>query len=873
MAAPSSTYRLQLNARFPFERARDELDYLGRLGAGAVHLSPMLTAVAGSPHGYDVVDHGRVSPDLGGLAGLEALHEGLAAAGLGAVADIVPNHMAIPPETWRNRPLWSVLRDGPGAPGADWFDIDWDGSRQLVLPVLGDRIGTVLHRGELTCGTLRIADTEQAVLRYFDHVFPLRPGTEDAPLPELLELQWYRLAYWRSGVDDVNYRRFFDVSSLIALQAEDPAVFAATHRLILDLVDRGVLTGLRIDHVDGLASPPAYLRQLHALAPRAWVVVEKILARDEELPAAWDCAGTTGYDALHRVQDLFLDPAGAEPLAELWRRLAPPARREWSDVAEAAVGEAVDSTLVPEVRRLTDVLVRVLAEDVRLRDYGRREATTALRELVLQLGRYRTYAVPGRDPDPADVRALAGAVRRSRIRLGGSLWPLLDVVADLALGRPAGSPELTGSALRQEFVTRFGQTTGPVMAKGVEDTAFYRWHRLLALNEVGGHPDRFGGTADGFHAWAAARAGDARWSAAMTTLSTHDTKRSEDVRARLVAVARRPGAWAELWREIRRTAVREGLRHPERPEDWQSPAEFGDGEAAGRLRRVARVGRVDAPAAYFVLQTVVGTWASTLCARPGPIPAARLGSYLTKAVREAGVHTDWLHPDPDYERAVLGLGDWLCRNDRARELIEGFVHATDQDWRATVLGQKLVQLTMPGVPDVYQGTELVDLSLVDPDNRRAVDFAERRRRLAALDAGRPPADVDDEKLMVVSRALRLRRAHPEWFLGPGAGYGVLAASTSAVLGFRRGGGPGGGALTVVTRRVPESGSWASSEGTADRPAAEIVLPALPAGARAWRDVLDARARHPAGAVALADLLRSRPVALLVPEPDPAGAPR
>ena len=805
---PTSTYRLQITPDFGFDDAEGLVDYLHDLGVSHAYLSPVLQPLPGSTHGYDVVDHARLNTDAGGDDAFRRLVERLHACDMGVVADVVPNHMAVPTPAHLNAQLWSVLRDGPGSPYAGWFDVDWSvPSHALLMPVLGLRIGQVLAASQLSLDTGGPDGTE-TVLRYFEHELPVRPGTESLPLAELVDRQWYRLAHWRVADEELNYRRFFDVDTLAAVRVEDEDVFDATHRLLLDLVADGSLDGLRIDHPDGLADPRGYLARLAERTGGSWVVVEKILEGSEALPDDWRCAGTTGYDSLLRVGGLFVDPAGAAPLSALLTELTddPP---ELGPVVEQAKREVVAGGLYAEVHRLVDLLRSICDDDVRLRDHTPRALHEAVRELLVAMDRYRAYVVPGEPAPTASVHAVEAAAETARERLPDFRHDTVDLVRDLALGREVGTAGKVDDPRRGQFVVRFQQTCGPVMAKGVEDTAFYRWFRLASLDEVGGDPAQFGVAGEELHAFAERLQRD--WPTTMTTLSTHDTKRSEDVRARLAVLSEVPIAWAE--------AVRAW---------WTAAAPHRDPQ-------------VDPRTEYLVWQTLVGTW---------PIGADRLHRYVEKAMREAKVRTSWTSPDNDYESAVHRFVDGVVHDAGITTSVQELVQQTAEPARAGLLGQKLVQLLMPGVPDVYQGTELVDLSLVDPDNRRPVDFAERRARLARLDAGANPRDLDDEKLLVTSRTLRLRRDHPGWFVGEEAQYHAVATTTGNAFALGRGDGEPHivGVVTRLAVSLGRYGGWQDHTVT------------LPEGL--WHDALTGRSLD-GGAVRLADLLTPMPVALLV----------
>ncbi len=832
---PVSTYRLQVRPEFTYDDASAVVDHLDALGASHAYLSPLLAPAPGSAHGYDVVDHSRINPEAGGREAFDVLVDRLHERSLGAVADVVPNHMAVPTPARLNGALWSVLRDGPESPFARWFDVDWWASGHAILmPVLGSRIGQVLGSGELELDR----SGSEPLLRYYDHVFPVRPGTESLPLAELVDRQWYRLAHWRVADEELNYRRFFDVDTLAAIRVEDPEVFDATHELLLGLIDEGRLDGLRIDHPDGLADPRGYVRRLSERSGGAWVVVEKILEGAEDLPDDWPVAGTTGYDALLRVGGLFVDPAGASPLSALMAEVTG-SSEGFPAVVEQAKREMVEGGLYAEVHRLVQLLVQMVAVDVRLRDHTERALRDCVVELLVAFPRYRAYVVPG-EPAPAEaVRVMDEAAAHARAHLPEERWDTLDVVVDLLLGREAGSAGRIADSDRAELIIRFQQTCGPVMAKGVEDTAFYRWFRLAGLNEVGGDPDRVGVAPEEFHAFAAQHVRD--WPLAMTTLTTHDTKRDEDVRARLAVLSEVPLEFAEALRSWRR------LASPHRRQELDGQTE------------------------HLVWQTLLGTWGSgdpdgRSGQKRGPISGERLLAYLEKAIREAKRHTTWTNPDEAYEDAVRAFAVGVLGDEAVLAAVEAFSDRIAGPVRVGVLGQKLVQLTMPGVPDVYQGTEVVSLSLVDPDNRRPVDYAERRTRLARLDTGARPQDLSDEKLLVTSRALRLRREHPEWFTGTTeapATYAAVATSTGNAVAFGRGSAAvDGGApqVVVVATRLAASlerlGGWGQHS---------VVLPEVTApdgSAGGWRDALTG-ARCPGGSVPLASLLQTMPVALLV----------
>ncbi len=832
---PASTYRLQLHAEFSFTDAADLDGYLGDLGVTHAYLSPILQAAPGSSHGYDVVDHSRISADLGGEEGFRYLAARFARRGIGLVVDVVPNHMAIPAPEYLNRQLWSVLANGPGSAYAHWFDIDWPGGQgRMLLPILarplrqcvadfrltrlGDLPGAVAVTGDAADGEPALAD-DAAVLQYQGHVLPVRAGTDKLPMADLLAAQHYRLDNWRTAAGQLNWRRFFDISSLIAVRVEEPDVFAATHGLLLGLVAEGLIDGLRIDHPDGLADPRGYLRQLATAAGGSWIVAEKILAAGEQLPGDWRCAGTTGYDALAAVGGLFTDPAGAALLGSAYAAFTGDAG-DFAAAALTARREIACGQLSAEVARLSRVLRRI--DDPVLAAVPAEDLRAILAELLAAFEVYRAYSVPGEAPPPRSARQVSEAAAAARGRLPGRLHPAADLIAALLLGRGVSE---TDRPARDELIIRFQQVCAAVQAKGVEDTAAYRWTRLVSANEVGADPDQPGCRAEEFHQLAARLSTD--WPATMTTLSTHDTKRQEDVRARLAVLAETAEDWTRqvtAWHA--RAAALPGSRPP------------------------------DPPTEYLLWQTLVGAW---------PVDDERLTGYLRKAMREAKLTTSWADPDPQYEAAAISFARRALADSEIAAGLAGFVRAIGPAAAANSLGAKLVQLTMPGVPDVYQGCELTGLSLVDPDNRRPVDYERRQALLRSL--GNAPAgaagddDLDTAKLLVTARALWLRRAQPGWFAGD---YQPLAAAGSAaghVLAFSR----ADQVITVATRmpaRLGRQGGWA-----------DTAL-AVPRGQ--WRDVLtggvyeaagSAAACSPAGShLLLAELTRQLPVALLVRDP-------
>ncbi len=773
--APLSTYRLQITPEFTFHDAEKLVPYLDRLGVTHAFVSPILQAAPGSMHGYDVVDHSRVSVDNGGEEGLRSFADALHERGMGLIVDVVPNHMTIPAPIWHNPALWAVLRDGHESPYFSWFDIDPGAEHGILLPVLGRPIGKTILDGELERGEAEVPQPDgsvrtESVLRYYDHVFPLASGTEELPLVELLEAQHYRLAYWRVANDELNYRRFFDVETLAAVRVEDLAVFDETHKTLMRLQSEGVIDGYRIDHPDGLADPRGYLRRLASATDGAWTVIEKILESEETLPEDFPVAGTTGYDALWRIQGVFHDPVGATELTHLWHTFTSDTR-SFEQITRESAEEIIRGSLWAEITRLVHLAQRICDADIMLRDTTERQLEHAIIELLMAMDRYRAYIVPGEKAPATERNVLAEAADRAALEMGDDEDDLaaLEVVTALAAGQGQFTPDGTLDPLRSEFVTRFAQTCGPVHAKSLEDTAFYRYHRFLAVNEVGSDPRRIGVDPGALHDFCEQMLES--FPTSMTTLSTHDTKRSEDVRARLAALTEYPSEWAEHVARLHTASA-----------DHRGPL-------------------VDPQFELFVWQTLAAMWRLP-GSRLAPLTKERLTGYLEKGMREAKVHTAWVDGNEEYEREVLDFALWALESSQVREILDEWTTLTFDSQRTAILGQKLIQLTIPGVPDVYQGNETLDLSLVDPDNRRTVDHDAHASRLEALLAGETPEGIADEKLLLVHSALEVRRDHKEAFVGPDTTYTPLPTTTSHAVAFARGHGDMPAEVVTVAARLP-----------------------------------------------------------------------
>ncbi len=751
---PASTYRLQIRAAFDLHEAARRLPYLHDLGVDWVYLSPLLEAEPGSDHGYDVVAHDRVDPARGGRDGLDALAAEARRLGMGVLVDIVPNHVGIETPTV-NAWWWDLLTHGRSSRYAEAFDVDWDvAGGKVRIPVLGDDGADAV-----------VLDADAGLFRYHDHVYPVAPGT--AALGE----QHYELAHWTVADHGLNYRRFFAVNTLAGLRVEVPWVLEESHAEIRRWFEAGLVDGLRVDHPDGLRDPEAYLADLADLTGGAYVLVEKILEPGEELPS-WATAGTTGYDALGLIDRLLTDPAAEHRL--------PGADLDYAELVHDAKRGVAAGMLGSEVRRV----VRELPASVVAGDETPGEVlldAEALEDAVAELAAcfpvYRSYVPHGRE----HLEHAAADARRRRPDLGHALDALAPVLGD---------PD-------EPAARRFEQLSGATMAKGVEDTTFYRYNRLTSLNEVGGDPSHFSLGVDGFHRAMAHR--QSHRPHAMTTLTTHDTKRGEDVRARIAVLAELPDRWADT------------------------------------LARLQRLAPVPSEAfASLLWQAVLGAWAPD----DGDL-RARLHAYAEKAMREAGNDTTWTEPVPAFEDAVHAAVDAAFDAADVRAALEELYGLVVGPGATNGLSAKLLALTMPGVPDVYQGSELWELSLVDPDNRRPVDFDLR----AALLAGEA-THLHLPKLRVTAAALRLRRDRPELFTTYEPVTATGAAAGQAVA-FDR-----GGAITVATRLpvgLAERGGWRDTR------------IGLPEGT--WRDVLTDRTTDGS----LADLLSTYGVALLVKE--------
>jgi (1->4)-alpha-D-glucan 1-alpha-D-glucosylmutase len=817
---PSSSYRLQLHNGFTFDDASRVAAYLKDLGISHVYCSPYLQAAKGSLHGYDVVDHQQVNVELGGEEGHAHFDSVLKTLDMGQVLDIVPNHMATTPD---NKYWWDVLENGPSSRFAEWFDIDWNSAEvklqnKVLIPVLGDQYGQVLSAKQITIQY----DQGSFEVRYFDHRFPLAPRSLSIPLnmaaksvnaptlgfiadslarlpaPEttdeevlaalhrdktilyellqrfcreepsactaivqavdalnkdidaldaLLNLQNYRLAYWRTADQELGYRRFFDINSLIGIRVDRPRVFIATHSRIIEWLRNGVLDGVRVDHPDGLRDPEQYFERLHAISPKAWILAEKILEPGESLRSSWPIAGTTGYDFLNMCNGLVVNGEGLNELSEIYSNFIGESQ-DFESLAHAKKLNVEHEALGSDVNRLTQLFVQICENNRDRRDNTRAEIRRAIREVAASFSVYRTYVAPGRneilEEDELEIRKAVEIAKAHRTDVAPDLF---DFFGDVLTLRSRGEVET-------ECLQRFQQFTSPVMAKGVEDTAFYCFNRMIGLNEVGGAPERNGVRLDEFHAWCAKM--QAAHPMSMITLSTHDTKRSDDVRARLAVLTEIPGRW--------RTALNRWSRRNQ---------EFKTGTFPDRNTE------------YFLYQTLVGAW---------PIETERVTAYMEKAAREAKQQTSWTQQNKEFEDALKTFIERILGSQEFISELERFVAQVLLPGRINSLTQTLIKCVAPGVPDTYQGSELWDLRLVDPDNRGPIDYEIRRAMLAELLAGLSVEEIMKRmdsgmpKLWIIYKALHLRRDHPDWF-GESSIYAPLPAEGSKqehLIAFCRG---------------------------------------------------------------------------------------
>ncbi|WP_119066019.1 malto-oligosyltrehalose synthase [Rubrobacter indicoceani] len=931
MRIPRATYRLQLNGDLTFRDAEKLVPYLAALGVSDLYASPYMEARPGSTHGYDIVDHNRLNPEIGPPEDHERMINTLHQHDMKHLLDWVPNHMGVGPDnSW-----WlDVLENGPASRRARFFDIDWNPTNRVelhgkvLLPVLGDHYRSILEGGELRLDF----DAASGVFRaaYYENVCPVDPGTyplildrvsglegvagaelasistsfgnlpgrdaadgesieervrdagihrerltrlcaaspqvleavedrveeingEKASLHRLLEAQAYRLVYWRVAADEINYRRFFSVNDLAGIRVEDGEVFEATHRFVLELLKSGRVDGLRLDHPDGLYDPAGYFARLQNAAKAAtgeeiYLLVEKILAEHEPLPEGWTVSGTTGYEFTNLVMKVLLDRDNESELDETYRSFVSEDGDVLADFPRLLYRckrEVMRGELASELNVLTRRLLAISEgrNEERYYDFTAQVLRDALAEVVANFPVYRTYITPEKSISEVDRRHVEWAVSRAIKTTTAADTSVFGLIREVLLMER----EEVGVA---GFVGKFQQYTGPVMAKGMEDTALYRYNRLSSLNEVGGEPDFFGNGVAGFHRTTAERSG--RWPNAMLATSTHDTKRSEDVRSRINVLSELPGGWRaalESWSRINRSRRRE-------TESGPSPTRNDE---------------------YLLYQTLLGAW---------PLEAGfnheeftgRIKAYMEKAMREAGTRTSWTKPDEEYEAGVAAFVDLILDPSEKNLFTKEFRRLQEKTARLGALNslsQTLIKLTAPGVPDIYQGNELWDLSLVDPDNRRPVDYEKRAAMLDALRKLEPSEAAsllsDGEwrtgspKLYLTWRALELRRERPELFeRGEYVPLSVVGEGSEHILAFGRV--LDGEATVTLAPRLFSGLSDGSNGLTLDGGAlfrTSVSAEGLPPGS--YRNVLTGDEIPVEGEASVPELLGEYPVGLLVSE--------
>ncbi len=968
---PSATYRVQMHKGFTFAQAREIVPYLHALGISDLYTSPFFQASPGSTHGYDIVDHNHLNPEIGTEADFDAMVAALHEHEMGLLADFVPNHMGIAETT--NGWWMDVLENGPSSLTAKCFDIDWhplkrELENKVLLPILGDQYGRVLEKGELKLSF----EGGSFYLHYYDTKLPINPRTYNqilsvalaqlkpsAELPAasavgglaghsyhlselqsimtqlekmpprtstdldliaerarekevakvrleqvcaehpevaeaiayalntiqgkpgdaasfnrldaLIDAQAYRLSYWRVAAEEINYRRFFDINQLAAIRVEDKEVFNATHQLVWKLLEKGAVTGLRIDHPDGLYDPRGYFQQLQENFARltgqtlpsdgkgVYLLGEKILSGDEALREDWPIHGTTGYDFTTHVTQLLVDPASEESFSETYQRFI---QRHVNFPALVYEKKRLTMrlSLANDINVLGFILNRLSERNRLYRDFTLNDLTNTVREVIACFPVYRTYLFHGQQPSAADRAVINKAVTLAKRRNPGTEKSIFDFLRDILLFKFPPNTDEAGVAEHEHFVMKFQQCTGPIMAKGLEDTAFYIFNRLVALNEVGGEPQHFGGTPEKFHRTNERNA--RRWPHTMLASSTHDTKRAEDTRARVAALSEMPGEWKRALRSWS-TANR---KHKTVVDGEQAP---------------------DANEEYLIYQILLGTW--PVASAPAENGAAarsafasmsneehttyvgRIQEYMTKAIKEAKVNSSWIQPNEAWDEAVRKfIAALLKRGKTVNPFLKTFVPMAEQIARLGMLNslaQTVLKLTVPGVPDIYQGCELWDYSLVDPDNRRPVDYARRKETLASLGGVDPRTLLESwpdgrVKMFVVSALLRYRREHAALFQS--GGYRALTVTgkfAENVVAFVRGPEEAPSLLVVVPRLTARVGNPPVGEAWGN------TALALEQGGAAgpWRDLFTGRkvSLDLAGAVPLAEVLADFPCAVLV----------
>jgi (1->4)-alpha-D-glucan 1-alpha-D-glucosylmutase len=952
LAAPISTYRLQLRSGFGFAQVRDLLSYFAELGVSHLYLSPIWRARPGSTHGYDICDPSEINPELGGEGEFRDFSREAAALGIGLILDFVPNHTCA--DSLHNAAWRDTLRNGLSTPYSEYFDIDWSPVKpelknKVLLPILGRQYGEVLEAGELQIGydsgdfhlhywshdlplnprqcrfllrhrldelAERLGDEDEALQEYKSIIFQLEhlPAyteisaearedrlreaavarqrlarlTEETPeirqhiertiqefngeagvahsfdaLHDLLELQVYRLSYWRTAMHEINYRRFFDINDLAGIRMESPVVFEAAHSKAFELLREGLAHGLRLDHVDGLYSPSEYFHQLReslvSTAPNAYIVVEKILSTSEPLNEAWPVDGTTGYEFLNHVNRLSVRGSNLEELRRIYRRFTRSSSR-FDQIVYSSKQQIIATSMASELNVLAHELNRISEGDRRSRDFTLDSLQEALREVVACFPVYRTYITEGGASQP-DCRAIDQAIRIAIERNPAMESSVMEFIRENLYPERAEGEDDAAFLRRLRFAMKFQQYTGPVQAKGIEDTAFYRYTPLVSLNEVGGHPSHLGSPVPDFHAANAYRA--ANHPRSMITTATHDTKRGEDARVRLNVLSEIPQEWRKKLFEWSRLT-------------------------ASARTRLATTFAPDRNDEFLFYQNLLAAWPPN-ATEASPELIERLSTYMAKAVKEAKVHSSWINPSNNYDAGVARYVERVLGGKESARFLRSFAPfarkvALFGEWNA--LAQLTLKIASPGVADFYQGTEFWDLSLVDPDNRRPVDFEIRRHWLpqwrhhvAHCRATNTPFFADDidgrgpeRKAAVTAQGLEFRRRHRDLVIH-GEYFPLEAAGPAAdcIVAFARHW-RDQWAVAAIPRWLTK---W-SVEIPTLREAVEpltgtfVNLPAG-AGSEGWVDVLSnemypANDRLPAPA-----LFRYLPGALLVASGDTLGA--
>ena len=843
---PVSTYRLQFNRHFTFQQAREIVPYLHELGVTDCYASPYFQARADSLHGYDITDHNKLNEAIGSREDYDAWIAELHARGMGQILDFVPNHMGIGES--RNQWWMDVLENGPSSKYAPYFDIDWKPLKpelhdKVLIPILGDQYGRVLERGELQVHY----EEGSFYLSYYDHRFPIAPGTyryildlalqnleqhkekdfyaelqsiqtaleylprrterdperiaerarekeiikrrldrrcQEAPqvrealdaalkqingtpgdsrsfdaLDQLLNDQSYRLAFWRVAAEEINYRRFFDVNDLAAIRMELPEVFKDTHGLLLELVEKGAVTGLRIDHPDGLYLPNEYFDKLQKRCAKVlragpskdkraiYLVLEKILTGTEPLRKEWPVHGTTGYDFANEVAQLLVDNSAETEITKTFHRFIGHSVH-FGHLAYAKKRLVMRLSLANDVNVLGNLLDRISEQNRWYRDFTLDALGRAVRETIACFPVYRTYLAPGKPINDEDRAVIDRAVNAAKRRNPAIEESVFNYLRDVLHFRFPENLDEQARAEHEDFVLKFQQSTGPIMAKGLEDTVFYIYNRLAGLNEVGGEPQQFGLTTEAFHARNAVRQRD--WPATLLATSTHDTKRSEDVRARMVAISELPQLWRrslQRWRAVNR-------RWKQRVDEMEAP---------------------DAAEEYLLYETLLGVWptepSGEAATNVTPEFVARIQAYMAKALKEAKLNTSWIQPNEPWDKAMHDFVAAVLDSSPRNRFLPAFIPVAEEIARLgaiNALSQIVLKFTSPGVPDIYQGNEIWDYSLVDPDNRRPVDYELRRKMLCGLKDARPEDLMQcwpngRIKLFATQRLLHLRREHADFF--------------------------------------------------------------------------------------------------------------